>query len=309
MDQTMHAPVDIGEIPSLAIEAAILAGDDGQINSLARQCDDPRVFYESLKTHAFNASWVKTRKTSERVFCNSTLFMWPIILSEDRHLFSQTVEPVSQGLVRAFSSLSEGIRAASQDTDVHLLTRAFSYSAICAINAIGFRDLLADLSKGRASASINASVMSHNVPDGAPVLAFHIGSLTNPRTWPTLNQKHPKLRDAMARLKSVIDFTYSNTNEVLVEDSSFGEMDFADVAIEKGISLWLSAMDRKFKFKNWDAIPIHDGIIEISISLENDELDPVVTQLSCCQIGIDGIERVLSHIGGICKSMQKRTMN
>lgn len=229
--------------------------------------------------------------------------MWPVIL---RGGFRSGCEDSELAiLAHSTHNLAEGLKDRSlSQSNVCLLRDLFDYNFVSFNGPSTYQQMLTQMSgrlrhvsvpdqPGRA---IDVGRYESAVFEGAPTLHFLIGCLTRMDAWPQLQSLGADQPDE-SQWTSILRAELGDEDCVV----HVGEADFAQFAIETGIKSWLTAMHNTSPFDRWDVIPQPNDRVDLCIALQDTRRPYMYIPLRTYQLGVTGVERVLTHLSGLAK--------
>lgn len=297
----MMQPVTIGRMPGLEIEKAMCDGDSAGMWKLSSSGIPMDVYFDTVGTHAFNASTAALKRSAIVAVHNSSMFLWPVVFK--RGTYADAIESISalgkEGILNTVRSLS---KLMSFRSDICMLREPLAYQFVATQDPVELRKMLGATANRQNGADIGANVEQIPMPEDAPQLAFFVGSITQQNGW-------PRLPDRLNRdLMEVTNQFHTTLRLVVVTPDSadqegnivVGAPEFAQHAIKSGLGLWVAALHEQYSFERWETTLCGQDRVDLTIKLGNDE--EVVIPLRSYQIGRDGIDAVIGQVNALAPS-------
>lgn len=308
MDKTLFEAVKLGPIPSLEIEMALANGDWDSIKAMGLTTNDPEDFYEILKTHTFNASFVMgSRQKRAGLEFNSTFHLWPLLVDAD------LADQIENDFLGTKDTLLREIgtdiaRLVGGGTVIGIPTM-FHYGFIAGQNPAYMRKLLTNLSgDGASDDRLNESGYALALPVDAPRLGFIAFSIGTVNGWPALPHTQALL-DIKEKLQGLLRLCANRHSAHIPGRMLIGALDSADIAIEQGLSAWIETLNDKYGISKWDVMFDVDDVVTLILELTEADVPLIAVPLRSYQIGTKGIARILEFVASMSRFGNRRAPN
>lgn len=294
MDSKLYEPVSLGRMPSLEIEMALANGDIDRMWKLADSGLHPKDFFDTIKTLVFNISTQSRKGRSVVANQNTTMFMWPVLYTTGASdaLKNAVSNDKGTSFLDTVNSLSKWM---SYQVEVGMVKTPLDYSLIASLCPVEIRQLLHAVT-WRQEAVLTAGE-GCRLPSDAPQLAFYVGAMTKRNSWPSLPDTSVfSTLDVSTRLCSTLRYLLCSKEESVARSIAVGVPEVADDALTSGLRMWLTALHEKFQFGQWDAQQHGHDQVDLWIELQNCEETNICIPLRSYQIGIAGIEQLISQV-------------
>lgn len=280
------------------VHHALDSGDDDALWAAGRKARSHDAFYERLRSSVgFTTHQPRGKERgsqSSRLRQHCALVMVPLVLParlSDLIGNEAALEP-SINMVRRWLDQWFAHRAESC-----IMSAPVGFSQICSWTPSMQRDLLGQLAIKRELCG-SYTPFDFQLPPDSPCLAFIVAGMQSPMAYPSLpagdHLEDVAFTSRIAGALEVCSDTPSRSDSLYV-----GLPDFASEAITDGMLRWLSEIHACNGIGRWDVDQVDQDVV--TLLLEVGELPQRASpiQLRAHQLGIDGIQRILSHVAAL----------
>ncbi len=316
-----HFPQTIAYRDSVILERAMCRRDMSCPELVAASQRHPETYFQQLQAHAYCVSSAQVQEDSNGALCsrNGTLVMWPVIV--DSPLVTGRADRAFGMSTEASLHIASLLRDATLGQSiVGLMTDFLDYNQVAGKEPLFYRQLLEQIAGHREHILIPESKPESTfvsrfvsaLPGDAPMLYFKVGALVRLHKWPELDTRLPYLQPqcvatepgtnfgSMSRLAE--QFAATLRSEFCAPNSCpsrilyVGEPEFAETAIESGLTSWLTLLYERYQFGAWDVTPHATDSAQLRIALLDASTAEMNLPLRTFQLGVNGLERVLAHV-------------
>lgn len=285
--------------------------DNDAIWLIGREVVDQAHFMEEVRVKAFNAHNDLCKGRTVIAQYMYSMLMWPVILPHNvatlpaDEIFAETTD--------ALRATQEAIITLMGDQAQVAVLKAFrAYKRISAMEPSAMRQLTHQTAN--VATTTNAPTLhpfALNLPDDAPQLAFLVGAMTARNHWPLLPElTDPRYIRAVQSMEAFVRFACGTTGRENNKAAVWvGRPQLAEDAIEQGVAAWLRVMAENYSFTHWDVYPTAGDRVDVAIRLGQPEGHVIHLPLRTYQLGLAGLERILSQIAGACTLTPQSTLH
>ena len=287
------------EIPALTViqtlGEALRTRNEALIWEVARNTPSQGLFFnELLNQVGFSTYELGNRPRNHRQYC--TLLMMPVILPA--HAAALVDDPGV--LSRVIKALHPWISEWYDGVGLTMYNTLSGYEEIASWTPSIMRERLEHLTTGVKPKLINPADYPIGLPEIAPRLAYVVLASQQPLEFPGQPELSP-VKDAtlLAQVSGFLD-VHSPTEagprvRALLPD-------LASRSIADGLVAWITALQTELGIGAWDANPVSQNTVILELGL-GDEGHTCQLPLHAHQIGLDGVDRVLSCVSAAAHAM------
>lgn len=295
-------PIQLGPLTFHLIGEAMDRHDNEAIWRIGREVADQAHFMEEVRVKAFNAHNDMCKGRTVIAQYMHSMLMWPAILPHG--VATLPADEIFSATTDALRATQEAVIQLMGDQAHVAVLKAFrAYKRISAMEPSAMRQLT------HQTANVNTATdaptlhpFALNLPGDAPELVFLVGAMTGRNRWPMLPEPDDqRYIRAVQSMEAFIRFACSATGQEKEKTAIWvGRPQLAEDAIEQGVVSWLRVMAETYGFTHWDAYPTAGDRVDVAIRLGQPEGHVIHLPLRTYQLGLAGLERVLTKIAGAC---------